>query len=94
MVTLEDKSIELLVVDPQETEEYEAAVVVLDSQRKGKRAVIKTSTRQTHFLPYKACVKAIEVDERTTELYKDIGRLDKQIQELIEAARAGCSSCS
>ncbi|XP_052565982.1 26S proteasome regulatory subunit 6A-A-like [Culex pipiens pallens] len=106
VVTLEDKSIELLDVDPQETEEYEAAVVVLDSQRKGKRAVIKTSTRQTHFLPviglvdleklktgdlvggvnkdsyliletlpdeYNARVKAMEVDERTTEQYKDIG---------------------
>ncbi|XP_053678838.1 26S proteasome regulatory subunit 6A-B [Anopheles nili] len=108
--------IELLDVDPQE-EEDDGAVVVLDSQRKGKCAVIKTSTRQTYFLPviglvdseklkpgdlvgvnkdsyliletlpaeYDARVKAMEVDERPTEQYSDIGGLDKQIQELIEA---------
>lgn len=108
--------IELLDVDAQE-EEDDGAVVVLDSQRKGKCAVIKTSTRQTYFLPviglvdpeklkpgdlvgvnkdsyliletlpaeYDARVKAMEVDERPTEQYSDIGGLDKQIQELIEA---------
>ncbi|KAI5642790.1 ATPase family associated with various cellular activities (AAA) domain-containing protein [Phthorimaea operculella] len=108
--------IELLDVDPQEEEE-DGAVVDLDSQRKGKCAVIKTSTRQTYFLPviglvdaeklkpgdlvgvnkdsyliletlpaeYDARVKAMEVDERPTEQYSDIGGLDKQIQELIEA---------
>lgn len=37
--------IELLDVDPQDTEE-DGAVVDLDAQRKGKCAVIKTSTRQ------------------------------------------------
>ncbi|XP_063921756.1 26S proteasome regulatory subunit 6A-B [Zophobas morio] len=108
--------IELLDVDPQEEEE-DGAVVDLDSQRKGKCAVVKTSTRQTYFLPviglvdeeklkpgdlvgvnkdsyliletlpaeYDARVKAMEVDERPTEQYSDIGGLDKQIQELIEA---------
>ncbi|CAH1725026.1 PREDICTED: 26S protease regulatory subunit 6A-B [Diuraphis noxia] len=108
--------IELLDVDPQDTEE-DGAVVDLDSQRTGKCAVIKTSTRQTYFLPviglvdpeqlkpgdlvgvnkdsylvletlpaeYDARVKAMEVDERPTEQYVDIGGLDKQIQELIEA---------
>lgn len=108
--------IELLDIDPQDTEE-DGAVVDLDSQRKGKCAVIKTSTRQTYFLPviglvdpeklkpgdlvgvnkdsylvletlpaeYDARVKAMEVDERPTEQYSDIGGLDKQIQELIEA---------
>ncbi|CRK91871.1 CLUMA_CG005492, isoform A, partial [Clunio marinus] len=108
--------IELLDVDPQE-EEDDGAVNLLDSQRKGKCAVIKTSTRQTYFLPviglvdaeklkpgdlvgvnkdsyliletlpaeYDARVKAMEVDERPTEQYSDIGGLDKQIQELIEA---------
>uniref|UniRef100_A0A1I8HH15 AAA domain-containing protein n=1 Tax=Macrostomum lignano TaxID=282301 RepID=A0A1I8HH15_9PLAT len=82
-----------------------------------KCAVIKTSTRQTYFLPviglvppeelkpadqvgvnkdsflileklpaeYDSRVKAMEVDERPTEQYSDIGGLDKQIQELIEA---------
>lgn len=47
--------------------------------------------RDTHIvlekLPteYDARVKAMEVDERPTEDYSDIGGLDKQIQELIEA---------
>ncbi|XP_065844924.1 26S proteasome regulatory subunit 6A-B-like [Oscarella lobularis] len=109
--------IELLDVDPQDDAEEEGANVDLDSQRKGKCAVIKTSTRQTYFLPviglvepedlkpgdlvgvnkdsylileklpaeYDSRVKAMEVDERPTETYNDIGGLDKQIQELIEA---------
>jgi len=109
--------IELLDVDPQDAAEEEGANVDLDSQRKGKCAVIKTSTRQTYFLPviglvdpeqlkpgdlvgvnkdsylvletlpaeYDSRVKAMEVDERPTEQYSDIGGLDKQIQELIEA---------
>ena len=109
--------IELLDVDPQNIGEEDGAVVDLDAQRKGKCAVIKTSTRQTYFLPviglvdaealkpgdlvgvnkdsylvletlpaeYDARVKAMEVDERPTEQYSDIGGLDKQIQELIEA---------
>ncbi len=85
--------------------------------RKGKCAVIKTSTRQTVFLPliglvppeklkpgdlvgvnkdsylvldtlpaeYDSRVKAMEVDERPTEKYTDIGGLEKQIEELMEA---------
>jgi len=109
--------IELLDVDPQDNTEEEGANVDLDSLRKGKCAVIKTSTRQTYFLPviglvdpeklkpgdlvgvnkdnylvleplpaeYDSRVKAMEVDERPTEQYSDIGGLDKQIQELIEA---------
>jgi 26S proteasome regulatory subunit T5 len=79
--------------------------------------VLKTSTRQTIFLPvvglvdadelkpsdlvgvnkdsylildtlpaeYDSRVKAMEVDEKPTEDYTDIGGLDKQIQELVEA---------
>uniref|UniRef100_H2YIE6 AAA+ ATPase domain-containing protein n=1 Tax=Ciona savignyi TaxID=51511 RepID=H2YIE6_CIOSA len=109
--------IELLDVDPDEQAEESGDNVDLDSQRKGKCAVIKTSTRQTYFLPimglvepedltpgdlvgvnkdsylileklpteYDSRVKAMEVDERPTEQYSDIGGLDKQIQELIEA---------
>ncbi|CAG0913801.1 unnamed protein product [Notodromas monacha] len=109
--------IELLDVDPLENGEEEGANIDLDSQRKGKCAVIKTSTRQTYFLPmiglvdveklkpgdlvgvnkdsyliletlpseYDSRVKAMEVDDRPTEQYSDIGGLDKQIQELIEA---------
>jgi len=34
---------------------------------------------------YDARVKAMEVDEKPTEDYSDIGGLDKQIQELVEA---------
>lgn len=110
--------IEILDVDPEELGvEEDGANVDLDSQRKGKCAVIKTSTRQTYFLPviglvdpedmkpgdlvgvnkdsylileklpaeYDSRVKAMEVDARPTEEYNDIGGLDKQIQELIEA---------
>ncbi|KAI3380126.1 hypothetical protein SNEBB_008671 [Seison nebaliae] len=109
--------VELLDVGPESDEEEEGYNVDLDAQRKGKCAVIKTSTRQTYFLPviglvdpeemkpgdligvnkdsylileklpveYDSRVKAMEVDERPTENYGDIGGLDKQIQELIEA---------
>lgn len=88
-----------------------------DAQRATKSAVIKTSTRQTVFLPviglvsdtelkpsdlvgtnkdsylileklpveYDSRVKAMEVDERPTEEFSDIGGLDKQIQELLES---------
>ena len=38
-----------------------------------------------HFDRFDSRVKAMEVDERPTEQYSDIGGLDKQIQELIEA---------
>jgi len=89
----------------------------LDSHRKGKCVVIKTTTRQTIFLPvvglvdeatlkpgdligvnkdsylildtlppeYDSRVKAMEVDEKPTEEYSDIGGLTQQIEELIEA---------
>jgi 26S proteasome regulatory subunit T5 len=42
--------IELLDVDPQDAAEEEGANIDLDSQRKGKCAVIKTSTRQVRLL--------------------------------------------
>ena len=42
--------VEILDMDPQDEEE-EGGNVDLDAQRKGKCAVIKTSTRQTYFLP-------------------------------------------
>merc|ERR1711953_48045 len=108
--------IELLDVEGDDQEE-DGANVDLDAQRKGKCAVVKTSTRQTYFLPviglvepedlspgdlvgvnkdsylileklpteYDSRVKAMEVDEKPTEQYSDVGGLDKQIQELIEA---------
>ena len=34
---------------------------------------------------YDSRVKAMEVDEKPTEDYSDVGGLDKQIQELVEA---------
>lgn len=40
---------------------------------------------------YDSRVKAMEVDERPTEQYSDIGGLDKQIQEVREAPVA--TSC-
>jgi 26S proteasome regulatory subunit T5 len=109
--------VELLDLDPNEPDE-DGAMMDADSQsNKGKCTVIKTSTRQTVFLPvvglvdpktlkpgdlvgvnkdsylildtlppeYDARVKAMEVDEKPTEEYNDIGGLDKQIQELVEA---------
>ncbi|CCK69597.1 proteasome regulatory particle base subunit RPT5 KNAG_0C04960 [Huiozyma naganishii CBS 8797] len=83
----------------------------------GKAAVVKTSSRQTVFLPmvglvdpdtlkpndlvgvnkdsylildtlpseFDSRVKAMEVDEKPTETYSDVGGLDKQIEELVEA---------
>ena len=42
--------VEILDMDPQDEEE-EGGNIDLDAQRKGKCAVIKTSTRQTYFLP-------------------------------------------
>lgn len=110
--------VEILDIDPDIDEDSEeGANVDLDARRKGKCAVIKTSTRQTIFLPliglvpaeelrpgdligvnkdsylvldklpaeYDSRVKAMEVDERPTETYTDIGGLDKQIEELVEA---------
>jgi len=108
--------VEILDMEKEDKEE-DGANVDLDAQRSGKSCVIKTSTRQTIFLPviglvdvktlkpgdlvgvnkdsylildtlpaeYDARVKAMEVDERPTEAYDDIGGLDKQIQELVEA---------
>ena len=44
--------IELLDVDPEvDGVEEDGGHIDLDAQRKGKCAVIKTSTRQTYFLP-------------------------------------------
>lgn len=40
--------IELLDIDPQDLGEEDGANIDLDAQRKGKSAVIKTSTRQVN----------------------------------------------
>ena len=49
--------LQILDVDPTENGEEDGANVDLDSQRKGKCAVIKTSTRQTYFLPVIIIIK-------------------------------------
>ncbi|KAI0243695.1 26S proteasome regulatory subunit 6A [Massospora cicadina] len=109
--------VEIMDVDPNDSDEEDGAAIDLDASRRGKCAVIKTSTRQTIFLPivglvdpdtlapgdligvnkdsylvlealpaeYDSRVKAMEVDEKPTEDYNDIGGLDKQIEELVEA---------
>ena len=101
----------------EEEEADEGGATDVDAQRKTRSAVIRTSTRQTIYLPvpglvdtdelkpsdlvgtnkdsylileklpaeFDSRVKAMEVDERPTEEYSDIGGADKQIQELIEA---------
>lgn len=102
-------------MEPEDSEE--GAALDVDATRKTRSAVIRTSTRQTIFLPipglvdandlkpsdligtnkdsylileklpaeFDSRVKAMEVDEKPTEEYSDIGGCDKQIQELIEA---------
>jgi len=107
---------EILDIEKDEDDE-DGAAIDIDAQRQGKSLVVKTTTRQTIFLPviglvdaedlkpndlvgvnkdsylvldklpaeYDSRVKAMEVDERPTDQYSDIGGLDKQIQELIEA---------
>ncbi|KAG8368938.1 hypothetical protein BUALT_Bualt15G0098400 [Buddleja alternifolia] len=102
--------VEILEMNPEEEAEEDGANIDLDSQRKGKCVVLKTSTRQTIFLPvvglvdpdklkpgdlvgvnkdsylildtlpseYDSRVKAMEVDEKPTEDYNDIGGLEKQ----------------
>lgn len=109
--------VEILDVQPDEEEEEDGGNMDVDAQREGKCAVLKTSTRQTIFLPviglvdhkklkpadlvgvnkdsylvldtlpeeYDSRVKAMEVDEKPKEEYSDVGGLDKQIEELIEA---------
>lgn len=109
--------VEILDLDVEKEAAEEGANIDLDATRVGKSAVIKTSTRQTIFLPliglvdheklkpgdligvnkdsylildtlpaeYDSRVKAMEVDEKPTEKYTDVGGLDKQIEELVEA---------
>jgi 26S proteasome regulatory subunit T5 len=107
--------VEVLDVEPDEGDAEDAPSALV--QRTEKAVVVKTSTRQTIFLPipglvdvaelkpsdlvgvnkdsflvleklpaeYDSRVKAMEVDERPTEEFTDIGGLEKQIEELREA---------
>eukprot|EP00798_Chlamydomonas_sp_ICE-L_P003176 gene3177-13190_t len=101
--------VEVLDLTPEDEDEEDGAAADADSQRTGKAVVLKTSTRQTIFLPvvglvdaatlkpgdlvgvnkdsylildtlpaeYDSRVKAMEVDEKPTEDYSDVGGLDK-----------------
>lgn len=102
---------EILDASPEDEDDTE-------SVKPGQKSVVlKTTTRQTVYLPiiglvpheelrpsdlvgvnkdsylvldklpseYDSRVKAMEIDERPTDQYSDIGGCDKQIQELIEA---------
>jgi len=107
------------ILDPSalDEEKDEGDAQEADAIQNSKSLVVKTTTRQTIFLPviglveaedlkpqdlvgvnkdsylvldklppeYDSRVKAMEVDEKPTDTYSDIGGLDKQIQELIEA---------
>jgi 26S proteasome regulatory subunit T5 len=105
------------LVEPYTDPDEDGSATDLSLVPECKGAVVKTSTRQTVFLPmpgliradelkpgelvgtnkdsyiileklpteFDSRVKAMEVDEKPTEDYTDIGGLDKQIQELIEA---------
>ena len=105
------------IVEPYVDVDEDGSAGDSNADYKGKGVVVKTSTRQTVFLPIPGLVraeevvpgelvgvnkdsyivleklpaefdsrtKAMEVDDRPTEDYTDIGGLDKQIQELIEA---------
>eukprot|EP00889_Picochlorum_renovo_P001416 jgi/Picre1/28446/NNA_003850.t1 len=104
-------------VDEEDEEDGGVSYQEAGSDKNKKCVVLKTSTRQTVFLPvpglvdpetlkpgdlvgvnkdsylildtlpaeYDSRVKAMEVDEKPTEDYSDVGGLDKQIQELREA---------
>ena len=103
--------------DDEDEEDEEGENMDMDNHRSGKAAVIKTSMRQTMYLPviglvdpaklkpndlvgvnkdsylildtlpaeYDARVKTMEVDDKPKENYSDVGGLDKQIKEMVEA---------
>ena len=50
--------VEVLEMQPEEDDEDDGANVDLDAQRRGKCVVLKTSTRQTIFLPVVGLVDA------------------------------------
>jgi 26S proteasome regulatory subunit T5 len=109
--------VEVLDLNELEEEPEEGAAKDAGASTNGKGVVVKTSTRQSVFLPvvglvdpnevkpgdlvgvhkdsylvleklpseFDSRVKAMEIDEKPTEDYSDVGGLDKQIEELIEA---------
>ena len=109
--------VEVLDLGAESDEEEDGAAQDADAGRKTKSVVVRTSTRQTIYLPipglvdvetlepgdlvgtnkdsylileklpseFDSRVKAMEVDEKPTEQFNDVGGLEDQIQELIEA---------
>ncbi len=106
------------ILDPPKESKQEAGAAKDSSDAaQQKSVVVKTTTRQTIYLPlpglvdpdelkpgelvgtnkdsyiileklpteYDSRVKAMEVDEKPQEEYQDIGGLEKQVEELIEA---------
>jgi len=59
--------------------------LILDKLPAGEQSANIDEYILTVHAEYDARVKAMEVDERPTETYTDIGGLDKQIEELVEA---------
>lgn len=108
--------VEVIDVESEAQDSGEGATE-LTTQVSGKCVIIKTTTRQTIFLPvpgfiepedlkpgelvgvnkdsfliyeklpaeYDSRIKSMELEEKPTEEYTDIGGLDKQIEELREA---------
>lgn len=52
--------LKLLDINPEEDEEEDGANIDLDAQRKGKCAVVKTSTRQVKTLNFPQLLKVSE----------------------------------
>jgi len=109
--------IEVLDIGEESDDEEDAKTASSKKKDSKKSCVVRTSTRQTIYLPvpglvdastlkpgdlvgtnkdsylileklpaeFDSRVKAMEVDDKPTEDYSDIGGCDKQIQELIEA---------
>ncbi|KAK0187962.1 26S proteasome subunit P45 [Armillaria mellea] len=97
----QNKVLPYLILDVDPEGEEDGANQDLDSMRKGKCAVIKTSTRQTVFLPLIGLVPPeklkpgdlvgvnkdsyLVLDTLPAEYDSHIGGLEKQIEELMEA---------
>lgn len=110
--------VEILDADEEEARSVQdGSSMEVDSNPPAKSAVVKSTTRQTVFLPiiglvpheeltpgdlvglnkdsflivekipaeYDSRVKAMEIDEKPTEDYLDVGGLSKQIEEMREA---------
>ncbi|KAJ1912491.1 26S proteasome regulatory subunit 6A [Mycoemilia scoparia] len=110
-------SIVVEILDLERESNEDGGLIDKEAQMQDKCAVIRTTTRQTIFLPmiglvdaddlapndliavnkdaffiinklpveYDNRVKVMEVDEKPTETFTEIGGIDKQVEELVEA---------